>query len=436
MTRGFNFLNFSLKIKIVTRLLLWEGALNRRMIGGNDWLNESLRKSEKFLKRYLTTYVYFFTGDVRTLTKNSKSLSAPVFFAANTVLSIALIRIMWPENPVSTYQLPPVFDFLKPIVDLLPVPFAPYAFLYIAIINMPMIVVTLILGYNLRISRVYSSSLYSFSISILFFSLILIVETAGLHFLHFLSLEFESGLLIAIGIGASGFLLLLLIRSFKFLGIAHGISGYRFFIINALVVGLPVLAIDIFSSPESKLRWIPKVLDPRPLQRFHIPSGSMRPTLPVGTRLLANKWLPFEQISRGDIVVFKHPVQGNAWITRVVALPGDTIQMINGELYLNGKVVPRQKLKPLSNPYGEKPVDHYRQTFPNGKMFNIMELAGDDGISDNTDKFLIPKGHFFGMGDNRDNSNDSRYPNVGYIPISNYIGKAYFATYPRRVGKI
>ena len=180
-------------------------------------------------------------------------------------------------------------------------------------------------------------------------------------------------------------------------------------------------------------------------QPFSIPSGSMRPTLLEGDYLFVNKWsygysrhsFPFSpdlfkgriwgsDPRRGDVAVFRYPPDPTLdYIKRVIGLPGDRIQMREGVLYINGEAVKREKVGQIDNPditEVNRPVDVYRETLPNGVTYDTLDIT-PNGISDDTREFVVPPGHFFMMGDNRDNSNDSRM-SVGFVPLENFIGKA------------
>lgn len=186
---------------------------------------------------------------------------------------------------------------------------------------------------------------------------------------------------------------------------------------------------------------------------FNIPSGSMIPTLLVGDYLFVSKYaygysrasLPFSPSlfsgrifgslpARGDVAVFKLPRDGvTDYIKRIVGLPGDRIQVRNGLLFVNGQPVRREP----AGPYvveGDGPritVKRYRETLPASpgaqpRTHDILE-ASDDGPFDNTAEFLVPPGHVFAMGDNRDNSLDSRATGaVGFVPVENLVGRAEF----------
>ncbi|HBR68459.1 MAG TPA: signal peptidase I [Rhodospirillaceae bacterium] len=183
---------------------------------------------------------------------------------------------------------------------------------------------------------------------------------------------------------------------------------------------------------------------------FNIPSGSMKPTLEVGDYLFVSKpaygyskhsfpfsFAPIEgrifskEPQRGDIVVFKLPANPRIdYIKRVVGLPGETVQVRDGRLYIDGVIVPREPvgLQHIKDEHrGEVTPMEYIETLPGGVIHSIYEESDAQGY-DNTELFVVPEGHYFMMGDNRDNSQDSRAPEggVGYVPFENFVGKADF----------
>ena len=186
-------------------------------------------------------------------------------------------------------------------------------------------------------------------------------------------------------------------------------------------------------------------------QPFNIPSSSLVPTLLVGDYLFVSKFsygfskhsIPFSppvfsgrifgsEPKRGDIAVFKLPRDPSIdYIKRVIGLPSDRIQMIDGILNINGQPVPKQKLgtKELNAGAGYKDeATYYRETLPNGVSYTIQELEKfGNKLGRNTSAYVVPPGHFFMMGDNRDNSLDSRdmsSQGVGYVPYENFVGRA------------
>ena len=181
-------------------------------------------------------------------------------------------------------------------------------------------------------------------------------------------------------------------------------------------------------------------------QPFYIPSSSMEPTLLVGDRLFVSKYtygysrhsFPFspniynkrlfkKKPKRGDVIVFKTPADNRTdYIKRLIGLPGDEIQIINGDLFLNSKKVLIEKLNnKLEIKCGNETINtaFFKETLPNGVSYNTVYRK--EGSMKNTDKYLVPKEHFFFMGDNRDCSRDSRFlSSVGYVHFNNIVGKA------------
>jgi signal peptidase I len=180
---------------------------------------------------------------------------------------------------------------------------------------------------------------------------------------------------------------------------------------------------------------------------FSFPSGSMTPTLLVGDRFFASKYaygythysLPFSpplfsgrifgsKPARGDVIVFRLPKDTSTdYVKRVVGLPGDRIQMKDGELYINGKVVGRERMEDFEGDdacgSGSAKVKRWRETLPEGASYETLDCV-DRGFYDNTPVYTVPADQLFVLGDNRDNSTDSRVlAAVGYIPLENVIGR-------------
>ena len=201
-------------------------------------------------------------------------------------------------------------------------------------------------------------------------------------------------------------------------------------------------------------------------QPFWIPSESMKSTLLIGDFLFVNKMAygyskyssPFAMCPitgrvfgsdpvRGDVVVFRHPVNGSDFIKRLTGLPGDKIQVRDGLLYINGAVAPQEPdgmFEEVNEPQGSmrnRPrcengavgeggicqKSRFIETLPEGRKHNVLNIDAN-GFGDNTDVFTVPEGEYFFMGDNRDNSQDSRYSQaaggVGFVPFEYLIGRA------------
>lgn len=200
------------------------------------------------------------------------------------------------------------------------------------------------------------------------------------------------------------------------------------------IVGI-ILVAPLVAAVERTLAYEP----------FSIPSGSMVPTLLIGDHLFVSKasygysryslplGLPFFEgrllsraPERGDVAVFRKPPENEeVFVFRIIGLPGDRIQVVGGILQINGEAVKRVRIDDFFYTPGsgvQSSVPHYLETLPNGVVYPIIELRGDTGFADNTRVFEVPPGHYFAMGDNRDNAADSR---TGWtVPLENFVGPA------------
>ncbi len=181
-------------------------------------------------------------------------------------------------------------------------------------------------------------------------------------------------------------------------------------------------------------------------QPFFIPTASMQSSLMIGDYLLASKYsygygrysfplgiIPFNgriferEAKRGDIAVFRPVPQTDVYIKRIVGVGGDRIQMKQGLLYLNGEALKREEIgKAMDKDSMGRTIEvtQYRETLPSGISYIIQEIS-DNQYLDNTAEYIVPAGHYFMMGDNRDRSGDSRIlSSVGFVPSGNLIGKA------------
>ncbi|RMH79584.1 MAG: signal peptidase I [Acidobacteria bacterium] len=158
------------------------------------------------------------------------------------------------------------------------------------------------------------------------------------------------------------------------------------------------------------------------VQAYNIPSGSMKPTLLVGDFILVNKLVyRFTEPQRGDMVVFRWPVDPRIdFIKRIVGVPGDRVQVVADRLFINGKEVPRRYLGEVLEDGNRKII--YQEELPNGVKYTIAHYE-NPLLPARTVYYEIPEGYYFVMGDNRDNSEDSRY--WGLLPRENIVGKAF-----------
>jgi signal peptidase I len=189
-------------------------------------------------------------------------------------------------------------------------------------------------------------------------------------------------------------------------------------------------------------------------QPFNSPSGSMKATLLVGDYLFVSKYsygyshfsLPFSpplfngrifgsMPQRGDVVVFRLPRDTSTdYIKRVIGLPGDKIQVVDGVVHINGEPVKREAAADFVDTeegVTEQPVKRWEETLPNGVSYYTLDLV-QNGFADNTQVYTVPAGQYFMMGDNRDNSTDSRFSQVGTVPFENLVGRAqiiFFSVY-------
>ena len=203
-----------------------------------------------------------------------------------------------------------------------------------------------------------------------------------------------------------------------------------------IVLGAAVLAFLLLGTGAIWLRtWGPALV-----RVYYIPSTSMHPTLRIEDRVLvALHTVQQPDPRRGDIVFHRHRGSGNVHVHRIVGLPGDSIQLVSGRLHLNGSPVPREQVEDFqTQDFRGKPISvpRYRETLPDGTSYFILEQEGDRGFLDNTEVVRVPEGRAFVLGDNRDNSADSRdSKQMGPIPIADILGYPALTLWSRHEGR-
>ena len=162
---------------------------------------------------------------------------------------------------------------------------------------------------------------------------------------------------------------------------------------------------------------------------YSLPSPSMMPTLFQGEQIEGDvNWYATHRPELGDVAVYLLPRDIKIfYLKRIVGLPGDKIQMVNEVLYINGHPVKRERIEDFVYQASESSkvtIPQYQETLPNGVTYRVLEFD-KHGSADNTEEYVVPENHYFLMGDNRDNSQDSRYLSmVGYVPRDNILVKA------------
>lgn len=162
-------------------------------------------------------------------------------------------------------------------------------------------------------------------------------------------------------------------------------------------------------------------------QVFYIPTGSMQPTLRAGDYFLVSKMAYWHEApERGDIVIHRSTSGDDSeYVRRIIGLPGERIRLLAGVVYINDVAVKKERIEDYVGPTGtpeKAAVPQYWETLPNGVSHGVIDLTPNGG-ADNTDEYVVPAGYYFMLGDNRDNSMDSRFDSVGFIPRDHVIGR-------------
>ncbi len=196
----------------------------------------------------------------------------------------------------------------------------------------------------------------------------------------------------------------------------------------AIALGIRIAAYEPFNIPSGSM--IPTLLIGDYLFVSKFSYGYSRYSLPFGLPLIPGERIMFTEPERGDVAVFKLPSDNSTdYIKRFIGLPGDTIQVKEGILHINGEAVKRHQVEDFVTEVSPGYFDRkkrYIETLPGGREHYILEESDSEKHSDNTPEFKVPEGHYFAMGDNRDHSRDSRFQGVGFIPRENLVGRAEF----------
>ena len=192
-----------------------------------------------------------------------------------------------------------------------------------------------------------------------------------------------------------------------------------FALVGLIIVGFRLAGFALYSIPSSSM-YPTLLVGDYPVVLEYQPGYSRESLLSELARLVGRNWAVLPE--QGDVAVFRNPAElSEMYIMRIVGLQGDRIQMKMGILHINGEPVKRQRIEDFEIRPG-RTVPQYVETLPNGRVHRIVEESGDTGRFDNSPEFIVPRGDYFVMGDNRDNSHDSRF--IGVVAAKNLVGRA------------
>jgi signal peptidase I len=387
---------------------------------GDDFVS-SLAKSKSLLIRYLYTHWYFWRAPAYLLSDtNAKKRIAnshgasplpPLQTLALTLfIASAAEAIIFPAD--GYFELPPRFEVLHRLLNVIPGGMTLLLFAITSLIATIPYALAKAFGDKIPFRPVLQA--YCYQQSVLLVSLILIsyapiLLNPTLAFRHWMLwmpwLEFS------IAMTAMYWLM----RQLKNEGLSRSTVFWLGFIFVGFLMGY-VRASDIY-----------------PIKLFNIVSRSMEPTLRDGDLVAVNRWAYWWRLPRrGELVVFHLPAPSTiVYPKRIVGLPGDRVQMKGGQLYINGQSVRRDRVDDFAeddfdgpNGDGLRPIKQWQETLPNGATYRVIDLI-DGGFADDTQEYHVPKNSYFVLGDNRDNSTDSRFAQVGPVPLTKMVGPIY-----------
>ncbi len=398
-----------------------------------DRLPEYLRKPVGFVLTFKRTLLASLKADPELLVRNPKLLSPPVYAGACTTATVIIFKTAWPDDPIKTFQYPEYFSTVAPILEIIPLPLFTFAAAWLLLTSLPMYALTQLMGYKPRLLRIYHATVYSqFSIVFLLSTFLAAKLVFAAPLSGYAENPFASWPVTIANWAGLALTVYLAAMSFKLLARAHGVAPWLFFGLNFLAVGFPLVLIDVYFPNSTANRLLSSVFQPQPVKMYTLPSQSMWPNLPATSHIVENRLLEKGEYRVGDVVIFD--MEGVPWVKRIVARGGESVQLKMGRLFIDGVMLERTFLHSRRVPESDELAPCYVEKNGTAK-YEVCEVSGDEGIGDNTEVFDVPEGYVFLMGDNRDNSADSRF-NVGPVPMERVSGKAYFVVYPRELGHL
>ncbi len=382
-------------------------------------------------KKYVKATILFVRGDKRLVLINPSVTKPGYYLAASIVLVSALIQVVWPDDPISLFELPEPLGRVEPILGLVPPAILLFLLGYSLVTSLPLAGFSAFMGKRLRWHRIVSAACYSSAFALLGS---VVLGIGYLLLLGLLGLDYVSRGSVGAGVAnvlLIAFYVLLGIRTFFFFGVAFRVHGFKLFVFNSAFIALPILILDLYVSGLHPVDTYQRHLSFPPFGSHYLPSESMEPTLPKGSLILTNYLVSPSSIKVGDVITFDR--EGSVWVSRVLAVPGDDIQFVDGVPILNGISLDRRPDGKHSIEYlGE--VSAFRESLSDERYFRILDYRQMQ--SDNAPSYLVKANEFYVVGDNRDNALDSRVDYLGPVDWEAYLAKVYFVLFPFDIGSV